>query len=697
MALLVLLPVAVFASSLDNGFHLDDFYRIVDNPGIRQVAPMGRHFTDPSTNAWLPRLVQYRPLLPLTLSWNHALTGDDPAGYRWGNLALHIGVVLLTWRLFLALLRDASAPAGRSGAALAAALLFALHPVSGVPINYLCARDLVLMQFFLVAMLLAWVSLRRGRFDGLGRPLGAVVGWTLALGALILSLLGKTNAVVAPLLILCLELCAPWRPVRVSRDVGGADSDPGSSGPASRWGRAWTWLGRGQPGEWARALLRALPFAAVVAGFFLFTERVLGFSDVEQLGMPETSWDHRLAYLWTQLDLHVTYYLRNVVWSGSMRPLPDVGGLRGLGDVGSWIGLGVVLLGVGLAWRWRRRRPGVAFALLAWFVLWIPTSSLAPLRYLATDYRAYPSLAFLLLALVVAVGAALPARARRPALVLGLLGCAAGSLGQNAVWQDEQSLWGHAVRLGARPMAHVNYAKSIQARAPDEARRHYQYALSVDAGDVVAGLNLGLLEIGQGHADVGLAHIERAVAAGSTWSQAHHWHAQALLDLGRIDEAALAAERAALLQPDHAAYLELALTTLYRSGFDAGRRGDHALCVDRFARLHALVDVRDRSRFSEGFALQQLGRYAEAVESYSRHLAAYPEGDPDEAQVRFNRAVALRFAGRHAEAVDELRRCLALDPERRIAHLHLAESLWLLGREEESRAHRKAYELGDPP
>ena len=65
VALLVLLPVAVFASSLDNGFHLDDFYRIVDNPGIRQVAPMGRHFTDPSTNAWLPRLVQYRPLLPL--------------------------------------------------------------------------------------------------------------------------------------------------------------------------------------------------------------------------------------------------------------------------------------------------------------------------------------------------------------------------------------------------------------------------------------------------------------------------------------------------------------------------------------------------------------------------------------------------------------------------------------------------------
>ena len=37
--------------------------------------------------------------------------------------------------------------------AFAAALFYALHPIAGVAVNYLCARDLLLMQLFLAAAL----------------------------------------------------------------------------------------------------------------------------------------------------------------------------------------------------------------------------------------------------------------------------------------------------------------------------------------------------------------------------------------------------------------------------------------------------------------------------------------------------------------------------------------------------------------
>ena len=78
-ALLVLLPALVFANTLRNGYHLDDFYRVVGNPELERFWPPHRHFLDPRTSATLPHLVQYRPLLPLSLSVDVALADEPPA------------------------------------------------------------------------------------------------------------------------------------------------------------------------------------------------------------------------------------------------------------------------------------------------------------------------------------------------------------------------------------------------------------------------------------------------------------------------------------------------------------------------------------------------------------------------------------------------------------------------------------------
>jgi hypothetical protein len=67
-----------FSGTRSHGFHLDDHYHVAANPEIRQVGPVGRHFTDPRTMSSLDRIVQYRPLLPLSLSLSYALTGMSP-------------------------------------------------------------------------------------------------------------------------------------------------------------------------------------------------------------------------------------------------------------------------------------------------------------------------------------------------------------------------------------------------------------------------------------------------------------------------------------------------------------------------------------------------------------------------------------------------------------------------------------------
>ena len=73
---------------------IDDFYRIANNPEIRYVGNPLRHFKDPTTSATLPTIVQYRPLMPLTLSLGRAVL--EPLGVpslaadHIGNIALHI-------------------------------------------------------------------------------------------------------------------------------------------------------------------------------------------------------------------------------------------------------------------------------------------------------------------------------------------------------------------------------------------------------------------------------------------------------------------------------------------------------------------------------------------------------------------------------------------------------------------------------
>ena len=100
---LAALVATVFWNALPNGFHLDDQYHVVDNPGIQQVWPPWRHFVNPRTISTLDRIVQYRPLLPLSLSLSYALTGQDPAGFRAWNIALQAAAAVLVFFFLRAL------------------------------------------------------------------------------------------------------------------------------------------------------------------------------------------------------------------------------------------------------------------------------------------------------------------------------------------------------------------------------------------------------------------------------------------------------------------------------------------------------------------------------------------------------------------------------------------------------------------
>lgn len=168
--LLLAAALAAFGASLGSGFHFDD-YAIFSDPALT------------SASGWLHvwGLRQTRPLTYLTFWMNYQTGGQDPLGYHALNLVLHLGAVMLAYECLRRLLP------GR--AAIAAAALFAVHPVQAEAVNYIWGRSIVLAALLCFASLLAWITGRHW----------AAVAWFAA------ALLAKEECAAFPLVLLLVD------------------------------------------------------------------------------------------------------------------------------------------------------------------------------------------------------------------------------------------------------------------------------------------------------------------------------------------------------------------------------------------------------------------------------------------------------------------------------------------------------------
>lgn len=179
--------VLVYAGALANRFALDDLYIIVSNPIVRGTE-LWRAFVAPYWPADLGGKV-YRPLPVATyaLDWLTAST----VWFHFVNVAWHAATSVL-----VALL--ARRWAGER-AALAAGLLFAVHPVHVEAVANVVGRSELMAGLF--AVLAVYLALARG----------SLVGSTLALVG---GLLSKENAAVVPGLVVWGWLVGLARPSR---------------------------------------------------------------------------------------------------------------------------------------------------------------------------------------------------------------------------------------------------------------------------------------------------------------------------------------------------------------------------------------------------------------------------------------------------------------------------------------------------
>lgn len=141
--LLLLLSFAAYLNSLGDGFIYDDQFQVVANPYAHSFHYLGKIF---GGTVWTFQGAggisnYYRPLMSLAYLACYKLFGPIPFGFHLLNVTLNAGVVLLLYAVTRKLFGDRFL-------ALAAAGLFALHPIHTESVSWIAGVTDLELSFF---------------------------------------------------------------------------------------------------------------------------------------------------------------------------------------------------------------------------------------------------------------------------------------------------------------------------------------------------------------------------------------------------------------------------------------------------------------------------------------------------------------------------------------------------------------------
>lgn len=187
---LLLVVAAVLIANLNvlsADFVWDDRLLIIGNDSIKRLDSLPSLFTQPFLR------VYYRPIVMLTFALEHAVYGLKPWGFHLTNLLLHCANAVL---VYIALGRISRS----RHVALAAALLFAVHPAHKVVVMINDRTGLLATLFFLSSLIL---YMRHRQSTSAGRAWFSY-GASCALFAL--GLFSKEEALTLPLIIILADI-----------------------------------------------------------------------------------------------------------------------------------------------------------------------------------------------------------------------------------------------------------------------------------------------------------------------------------------------------------------------------------------------------------------------------------------------------------------------------------------------------------
>lgn len=623
-AAIVLAVIAAYSNSFFGPLIFDDRQWIVENAAIRHLwtALFPLHAS----------VVSGRPVLSFSFAINHAISGTQVWSYHAFNLVIHVLAGLV---LFGLVRRTLLQPVlrGRFGAAalplaLAAAAIWALHPLQTGSVTYVSQRAESLMGLFYLLTIYCFV---RGAGSG---PPGR---WhALSVTACALGMATKEVMVSAPLLVLLYDRTF----------VAGSFRET--------WKQRWR-LYLGLAGTW-------LLLGYLMAGL---DNRGVGY------GHAFTWWTYALTECRA-----VVKYLCLAVWPS---PLVLDYGMEGIGhpmEAAPFALILVVLVAATAIGLWRR--PTLGFAGAWFFVILAPTSSVVPVAFQPmAENRMY-----LALAAVVTLGvlAIYTLAGRRSLVACLLLAVGLGFLThrRNNDYQSAVMIWNDTVaKQPNNPRGHNNLGYALdQAGRMAEAKTQYEEALRLDPSYADAHNNLGGILDKMGQWTEAKSQYEETLRLDPNHVDAHNNLGMVLEKMGRLAEAKTQYEGALRLRPGSADVHNNLGNALEKMGRLAEAKAQYEEAL-------RLEPENARAHDNLGNLLAKTGQTAEAKAQYEAALKA----DPENATAHYNLATALARMGLLPEAIEQYGQALRFKPDYFEAHNNLGTALLQAGRIPEAIEH----------
>ena len=444
-ACLLAAVLAVYAFTLGFGFVFDDHLQVERNPWLRSPDGLRLFLTRPF---WGFNREQgplgsnyYRPAFGAFDSLLARLYGLDATAFHAASVGLHLGVCLLV-------AAGASRLTRSPAAALAAGLLFAVHPAHAEAVAWVGGQPDLLAAVFALTAVLAYL---KAKDEGKGSWIGPL--------AYLLACLAKETG-VATLLVLAAVEATEWR-----RD--------------------------GSP---KRAAIRLAPYVGVLAAYLALRIHALGSFAPRNYGVTASvsvAMGYGAALLARYLGFLVVPFPAKVLAVVAVPPLLSLGVLAGLAlAVVALVGLAVT------AWRGTGRREIVLpLAFLFAFLLPVLRADAIGGSNFAERYLYLPSVGLAwLVGMLVSRLPAQRALALAGMVIIAGLGVAAAM--RAAIYRDDRTLFAAAVRENpGSEIAHNNLGMALYAQGRlDEAEREYQEARRLLPTAVAPLANLAVLE-----------------------------------------------------------------------------------------------------------------------------------------------------------------------------------------------------------
>jgi protein O-mannosyl-transferase len=211
----------------------------------------------------------------------------------------------------------------------------------------------------------------------------------------------------------------------------------------------------------------------------------------------------------------------------------------------------------------------------------------------------------------------------------------------------------------------------------------WSHTLACTSDNTIAHNNLGTALLEMGRVDEAAIHFQKALQVQPQDAEARNNLGNAFFRQGQVDKAVAHYQAALQINPN------LALAR-YNLGVALLRNGRVHEAVEHFERALEIEPDFAKAQYNLGVTFVQLGRVSEAIAHYNKAL----EINPKYAEAEYNLGIALLQFGRLNEAVFHYNKALEINANYLEAHNNLGTALVQLGRVGDAMAHfQRAMEI----